>query len=66
MIYAALLAAALQTQEVERFFGRYCIECHGAEKPKRGFRLVFRAIKPFGSKGKPWSGRLLGSRASGL
>ena len=46
MITALLVAALgtqagtrLETKDVERFFGRYCVDCHSAVKPKKGFRL---------------------------
>jgi hypothetical protein len=39
MIVSLVLAATLQTGDLDRFFGRYCVDCHGAEKPKKGLRL---------------------------
>jgi hypothetical protein len=36
-----LLALALGggDGDLERFLGKYCVDCHGAEKPKKGLRL---------------------------
>jgi hypothetical protein len=42
MILAAVLALAQvdpTAAELQKFLGRYCVDCHGADKPKKGLRL---------------------------
>jgi hypothetical protein len=39
MSFALVLVLAAQDAPIRSFVERYCVECHGPEKPKRGVRL---------------------------